>query len=49
MGNRAKQRILKWGNANGQEAPKEMFNNLSQEEDESQNNPEIPPHASQNG
>jgi hypothetical protein len=46
MGKRAKQRTLNLGNW---EAPKEMFNILSHEENANQNNPEIPPHTSQNG
>jgi hypothetical protein len=41
---RAKQRILNWGIANGQEAPKEM--SLSQQENTNQKNPEIPPQTS---
>jgi hypothetical protein len=36
-------------NTNGWEAPKEMFNILSQQGNANQNNPEIPPHTSQNG
>jgi hypothetical protein len=43
-GYRAKQRISK-----GQEVPKEMFNILSRQGNANQNNPEIPPHTSQNG
>jgi len=34
---------------NGQEAPKEMFNILSHQENANQNDPEIPPLTSQNG
>jgi hypothetical protein len=34
---------------NGQEAPKAMFNILSHQENANQNNPDIPPHTSQNG
>ena len=49
MGHRAKQRILKGGILKVQEAPKEMFNNLSPQANASQNNPEIPPHTSKNG
>ena len=49
MGNKAKQRILNWRNLNGWEAPKEIFNILSQEGNANQNNPEIPPHTNQNG
>jgi hypothetical protein len=41
MGSRAKQRILSWGNSNGREAPKEMFNILSHEGNANQNDPEI--------
>ena len=36
MVNRAKQRILNWGNLNGLEAPKEMFNILSHQENTNQ-------------
>jgi hypothetical protein len=32
-----------------QEAPKEIFNILSHQGNANQNNPEIPPHTSQNG
>jgi hypothetical protein len=49
MGYRAKQRILNWGIPNGLEALKEMFNILSHQGNANQNNPEIPPHISQNG
>ena len=48
-GYRAQQNILYWGILNDLEAPKEMFNILSHQENENQNNPEIPPHTSQNG
>jgi len=34
---------------NGWEAPKEMLNILSLEENANQNSPEISPHTSQNG
>ena len=49
MGYRAKQRILNLGNWNVQEARKEMFNILSHQGNADQNDPEIPPHTSQNG
>jgi hypothetical protein len=49
MGYRAKQRILNRGNSNGWEETKEMFNILSHQGNANQNNPEIPPHTSQNG
>jgi hypothetical protein len=45
---RAKQWILNWGIQNGWEAPKEMSNFLGHQENTNQNNPEIPPHTSQN-
>ena len=45
--------IKKWGIQlrilNGREAPKEMFNIFNHQENANQNNPEIPPHTSQNG
>jgi hypothetical protein len=46
MGNRDKQRILNWGNWNGLEAPKEMFNIFSHQKITNQNDTEIPPHTS---
>jgi hypothetical protein len=49
MVNRAEQRILNLGSSNGREAPKEMFNILSHQGNANQNNPDIPPHISQNG
>jgi hypothetical protein len=49
MGFRAKQRILNWGIPNGWEAPEKMFNILNHHRNANQNNPEIPPHTSQNG
>jgi hypothetical protein len=49
MGYRAKQGVLNEAILNGQEAPKEMFNILSHQENANQNDPEIPPHTSQNG
>jgi len=45
----AKQRIHSWGMPNGWEVPKEMFNIFSHKGNANQNNPEIPPHSSQNG
>jgi hypothetical protein len=48
MGLRAKQRILTWGIMNGWEAPEKMFNILNHQGNANQNNPEIPPHTSQN-
>ena len=42
-------RILNWGNWNICEAPKEMFNIISHQENANQNNPEISPHTGQNG
>jgi hypothetical protein len=52
--------IEKWGSElnkefspeeyrNGREAPEKMFNILNQQGNANQNNPEIPPHTSQNG
>jgi hypothetical protein len=49
MGNRVKQSILNWGISKGQEAPKQMFNIPSYQENANQNNPEIPLHTSQYG
>jgi hypothetical protein len=49
MRNRSKQRIHNKGISNGWEAPKEMFKVLSDQGNANQNNPEIPPHISQNG
>ena len=46
---RAKQKILKREISNGQEALKEMFKVLSHQGNANQNDPEIPPHISQNG
>jgi hypothetical protein len=34
---------------NGREAPEKMFNILNHQGNANQNNPEIPPHTSQNG
>jgi hypothetical protein len=34
---------------NGREAPEKMFNILNHQGNANQNNPEIPPHISQNG
>jgi hypothetical protein len=48
MGYRAKI-ILKRGILNGREAPKEMSNILSDQENANQNDPEILPHTSKNG
>jgi hypothetical protein len=42
---RAKHRISYYGISNGQEAPKEIFNILSHQENTSQNDPAIPPTA----
>jgi hypothetical protein len=47
MGYRAKQRTLNFGILNGQEAPKEMFNTLSYQGKENQNDPKIPSHTCQ--
>jgi len=49
MGYRVRQRILSWGRSNGWETPKEMLIILSHQGNANQNNPEIPPHTSQNG
>jgi hypothetical protein len=49
MGYRAKQRFLTWGIPNGWEALEKMFNILNHQRNANQNNPEIPPHTSQNG
>ena len=49
MGYRAKQRILSWRIPNDWEALKEIFNIFSHQENANKNNPEIPPHTSQNG
>ena len=49
MGLRAEQRILTWGIRKGREAPEKMFNILNHQWNANQNNPEIPPHTSQNG
>jgi hypothetical protein len=49
MGYRAKQKIHNIEISNGQEAPKEMFKVLSHQVYANQNDPEIPPHTSQNG
>jgi hypothetical protein len=49
MGLRAKQRIITWGIPNGWEAPEKMFSILNHQGNANQNNPEIPPHTSQNG
>jgi hypothetical protein len=49
MGYIGKQRISNWGNLKGQEAPKEMFNILSHQENTKENNPEIPPQTYPNG
>ena len=49
MGNRTKQRFLNYGNSNGLEAPKGMFNIINHKGNAKQNNPEILPHTSQNG
>jgi hypothetical protein len=48
MAYRAKQNILNWGISNGQEAPKKMYNILSDQGKSKQNNSEILPHTSQN-
>jgi hypothetical protein len=48
MGYRAIQRILNWGILNGHEIPKQVFNIFSHQRHANQNNPEIPPHTSQN-
>jgi len=45
MGYRAKQNILNSGILNGQKAPKEMFNILSNQGNVNQNKPEIPHHT----
>jgi hypothetical protein len=34
---------------NGRETPEKMFNILNHQGNANQNNPEIPPHSSQNG
>ena len=49
MGYIAKQRMFNRGILNGREALKEMFNILSHQGNVNQNDPEIPPHTSQNG
>jgi hypothetical protein len=49
MGLRTEQRILTGGISNGREAPEKMFNILNHQGNATQNNPEIPPHTSQNG
>jgi hypothetical protein len=49
MGYRVKQRSLRWGISNANEAPKEMFNIFSHQGNANQNNPEILSHTSQNG
>jgi hypothetical protein len=49
MGHRGKQRILNRGILNGSEAPKEMFNTLTHQVNENQNNSDIPLHTIQNG
>ena len=49
MGHRAEQRILNWGISIGWEEPEKMFNILNHQGNANQNNPEIPPHTSQNG
>jgi hypothetical protein len=49
MGYRGKQRILNWGIPNGWEALENMFNILNNQGNAKQNNPDIPPHTSQNG
>jgi hypothetical protein len=41
------QRSIK--NSNGRKAPEKMFNILNHQGNANQNNPEIPPHTSQNG
>jgi len=41
MGYRTKQTIFNWGILNRQEAPKEMFNIISLQENANQNNPDI--------
>jgi hypothetical protein len=48
MGYRDKQRIINWGTPNGWEAHSEMFNILNHQGNVNQNNPQIPPHTSQN-
>jgi hypothetical protein len=49
MGLRTEQRILTRGIPNGREALEKMFNILNHQGNANQNNPEIPPHTSQNG
>ena len=49
MGYRAKQRILNWRILNGWETTEKMFSILNHQGNANQNNPEIPPHTSQNG
>jgi hypothetical protein len=49
LGYWTKQRILNWIIKNTLEAPKEMFNILSHQGNANQNDPEHPPHTSQNG
>jgi hypothetical protein len=49
MGYRAKQRILNWEIPKGGEALEKMLSILNHQGNENQNNPEIPPHTSQNG
>jgi hypothetical protein len=49
MGFRSKQRILNRGISNDLEAVEEMFNILSHQKNTNQNNPELPPHTSENG
>ena len=46
---RAEQRILTRGIPNGREEPEKMFNILNHQGNANKNNPEIPPHNSQNG
>jgi hypothetical protein len=46
---RTKLRIHNLVISNGWETPKEMFKVLSDQRNANQNNPEIPPHTSQNG
>ena len=48
-GYRDKQGIFNWGISNGWEAPIEMLNIPSHEENANPNNLEIPPHFSKNG
>jgi hypothetical protein len=49
MGLRTEETFLTQGIPNGREAPEKMFNILNHQGYANQNNPEIPPHTSQNG